>query len=269
MGTLEKVTQMKNEGKTDNEIKNALKEQRISPKEILDALNQAKIKNAVSNSDELQPSIMEGGEEPISNNENIYTPKTQEMQQEDLYVPTPQDDSSQDYEEPQQNYYPTNYQEPAPQDYYSQEQNYGAQDYYSQAGAGSDLMIEIAEQVFAKKIREIVKHIENLSETKELMKSKVEDASNRLDRIEKTMDKLQIAILEKVGSYGRNIESVKKEMSMMQNSFGKIVNRAVAANAPKITPQKISSLPKKEIAPVKKIVKKKSAKKKIRKKSIS
>ena len=35
------------------------------------------------------------------------------------------------------------------------------------------------------------------------------------------MDKLQLAILNKIGSYGKTLESIKKEMSMMQDSFGK------------------------------------------------
>ena len=35
---------------------------------------------------------------------------------------------------------------------------------------------------------------------------------------------MQIAILEKVGSYGQNLDSIKKEMSMMQDSFTKMVS---------------------------------------------
>jgi len=44
-----------------------------------------------------------------------------------------------------------------------------------------------------------------------------------LKRIETSIDRLQSAILEKVGSYGRGLDSVKKEMGMMQDSFGKMV----------------------------------------------
>ena len=43
-------------------------------------------------------------------------------------------------------------------------------------------------------------------------------------RIENIIDKLQISILEKVGSYGKNLENTKKEMSMMQDSFRKVMN---------------------------------------------
>ena len=49
--------------------------------------------------------------------------------------------------------------------------------------------------------------------------------SNRLARLEASIDKLQIAILEKVGSYGRGLDSVKKEVEMVQDSFSKIVNK--------------------------------------------
>jgi len=48
--------------------------------------------------------------------------------------------------------------------------------------------------------------------------------SERLKKIETTMDKLQIAILEKVGSYGQNLDGIRKEMSMMQDSFSKMVS---------------------------------------------
>jgi hypothetical protein len=42
---------------------------------------------------------------------------------------------------------------------------------------------------------------------------------------------LQIAILERIGSYGKNLESIKSEMEMMQNSFEKIVPKLHEANS--------------------------------------
>jgi hypothetical protein len=52
----------------------------------------------------------------------------------------------------------------------------------------------------------------------------MENISDRLKKIETIIDKLQIAILEKVGSYGKNLEGIKKEMSMMQDSFSKMIS---------------------------------------------
>ena len=60
-----------------------------------------------------------------------------------------------------------------------------------------------------------------------LTQTKIDNIADRLKRIEATIDKLQMTILEKIGSYGNNLESIKKEMAMMQDSFGKVVNQAV------------------------------------------
>ena len=67
------------------------------------------------------------------------------------------------------------------------------------------------------------RHLEDLNEFKTLTQSKVENISERLKRIETSIDRLQAEILEKVGSYGRGFDSIQKEMSMMQDSFGKVV----------------------------------------------
>ncbi len=48
MATLDKVIQMQQEGRSDTEIMAGLQNEGISPAEINNAINQAKIKNAVS-----------------------------------------------------------------------------------------------------------------------------------------------------------------------------------------------------------------------------
>jgi septation ring formation regulator EzrA len=47
----------------------------------------------------------------------------------------------------------------------------------------------------------------------------------RLRKIENIIEKLQLSILEKIGSYGQNLESVKKEINLMQDSFSKFVSK--------------------------------------------
>jgi len=98
-------------------------------------------------------------------------------------------------------------------------------------------MIEIAEQVFAEKMRKIQRQLEDLNEFKTLTETKLNNATSRLKRIEQVMDKLQMAILEKVGSYGRGLDSIKKEMSMMQDSFSKTLP-ALVSKHPHITHKK-------------------------------
>ena len=258
MGTLDQVTQMKNQGIPENEIVNKLQEQGMSPKAINDALGQSKIKDAVSRpvlGEEMESSVVGGGAQPVGNsaraqeaggvpNDEFYIPQekpnyprgypsTQEYQepanqqyqsqetsqanQEQSY----QEQVNQPYQEQHQDYYgggDYGGQEGYNEEYYPQE-GYG-QDYYG-GGGGTDTMIEIAEQVFSEKIKKIQKQLEDLNEFKTLAETKLTYATNRLKRIEETIDKLQMAILEKVGSYGRGLDSIKKEMSMMQDSFSK------------------------------------------------
>lgn len=183
MGVIDEIIKMQNQGKSDAEIARTLKEQKVSPKEIEDAMNQARIKNAVSQN-------------------QTYYPQEQESE---AYYPQEQNSPPQ----------------PNQQDYYQQE--YYPQETYQDYSAGSDTMVEIAEQVFFDKMKDVQKQIENLSEMKTLMKSKIQELSERLKRIETTIDKLQISILDKVGSYGDNLENIKKEMNMMQDSFGKMI----------------------------------------------
>ena len=222
MGVLEQITQMKNQGIPDQEIVSNLQEQGVSPKEINDALSQSQIKNAVSNTgniEEMQPATTgQNPPAPSPQEQGSYIPKTQEMPelpstQQEMYAPQ----SQQEY--PQQ------------QELYQQDDAYN----YPAEGVGSDTIIEIAEQVFSEKIKKIQKQVEDINEFKTLAQTKIDNTSNRLKKIETIIDKLQIAILEKIGSYGKNIESIKKEMSMMQDSFGKVVNQAVRGHATQIS----------------------------------
>jgi len=66
---------------------------------------------------------------------------------------------------------------------------------------------------------------------------------------------LQAEILEKVGSYGGGLDSIKKEMGMMQDSFGKIVT-VLSSKAEEKSPEHSSHHPAHHI------VRKKSSRKK-------
>lgn len=192
MGTLEQVLDMTNRGVPETEIINSLQEQGISPKEINNALNQAQIKNAVTNQNQ-----MENIEPPTMDTAENY-------QYNEDAAPQTQDFSTQEYA-PQEGYYPQ-------------------EDYAQPTGGNADTMIEIASQVFSEKNKKIQDQIDELIEFKTLTQTKIDDLTQRVKRMETIIDKLQISILEKVGSYGNNLDNVKKEMRMMQDSFGKIIN---------------------------------------------
>lgn len=139
-----------------------------------------------------------------------------------LQPPTPSPNPSQEQYTPQYQD-PGNYSQGYSQEYSPEySQDYGDQSYYGTGG--TDNTIEIAEQVFSEKIKDIQKQVNEFSEFKTLSEERIENISNRLKRIESNIDRLQSEILEKVGGYGRGIDNVKKEMGMMQESFGKVVN---------------------------------------------
>jgi hypothetical protein len=186
MGVMEQIIQMKNQGVDDSQIIRNLQEQGISPRQINDALSQIQIKNAV-------------------NNENdSYQEQYQEYGQEAPTIPSP----NESYEQQEQ------YQEYPQGDYSNVQQP-----------SYSDIMIEIAEQVFLQKSKKMQKQVEEANEFNTLSKAKIEELDNRLKRIENMIDKLQIAILDKVGSYQDTLGSIKKEMSMMQDTMGKTFHK--------------------------------------------
>lgn len=209
MGVLDQITKMKGQGIPDEEIINELARQGISPREINDALKQAQIKYAVSNpGDEMQASIMPNEEIPAPTPNQGYQQRTYEGNQQQTYAPMEQ----------QEQY--------APQEGQQYYQPGGGYTEYAQptAGIDTDTVMEIADQLFSEKIKKFQKQLDLTTEASTLLHTKLENVSDRLKKIETIIDKLQIAILEKVGSYGQNLESVKKEMSMMQDSFSKMIS---------------------------------------------
>ena len=111
----------------------------------------------------------------------------------------------------------------APEQYY--EQSYAP----TSTGVDSNTIIEIANQVFSEKIRNTEKRLEEIEEIKTLLQVKVDGMEDRLKRIEKMIDSLQIQVIEKVGSYGKELESTKKEVAMLGDTLGKTIKTKVAS----------------------------------------
>ena len=166
MGVLEQVTEMKNQGIPEDEIVGKLQEQGISPKAINDAISQSSIKTAVSGEreEEIEPSIRgEIPPEPPATKQT-YMPSAQEIPEQhetETYMPATQEG----YYPPQEEYYP--------------EEGFGGYGGYGGYGAGTDTdtFIEIAEQVFSEKIKEIQKQLEDLTEFKSLAQIKLDHAT--------------------------------------------------------------------------------------------
>ena len=239
MSVLDQVMDLKAQGMPDYEISRRLQEQGIPPLEINDALGQAQIKSAVSDTgagtDGMRPSILgnEEGQEP----ERLPLEGLEggTLSDEDLTPPRPGGYSMQRqmpahvtkeiYGE-QEEYSPQEVYSPQPQLQVPQEGYEYAQ--YAPSAAGisdTDTIIEVAEQVFFEKNKPLQKKLDDVTEFRALAQTKLDNVSDRLRRMESIIDKLQASILEKIGSYGQSLETVRKEMSMMQDSFGKIINK--------------------------------------------
>ncbi|MBL7059266.1 hypothetical protein ISS08_02335 [Candidatus Pacearchaeota archaeon] len=207
MGVLEDITQMQSQGMQDNEIVANLQERGVDPKSINDAFSQSQIKSAVTAGEETMPESTpeEIPGQQMQSGPASYAPRTQEISEES-YAP----------QEPQQNYYSQGYNQEAGYD------DYGGE-YENNEGMSTDNFVEIAEQVFSEKNKLIQKQIDQMNEFKTLAQVKIDQNTERIKRIEEVIDKLQISILGKVGTYGNSLEGIKREMTMMQDSFGKIV----------------------------------------------
>ncbi|MBM3228299.1 hypothetical protein FJZ20_00200 [Candidatus Pacearchaeota archaeon] len=284
--------ELKRKGFPEEAIVSRLREHGVSPKEITDALSQAKIKNAVSPGRDLEEDTMEGMEPSIMISEEAESLPTEGTISDEDLMPPPTPSRFQQYakresapvvkempeeysysnsqgsaqypaqtESPYEQYsespYPA-YDEPqySPQEYASGNYESSGEYDYSYSSAGDiDTIIEVAERVFFEKIKPIQKQLEGLNELKALTQTKVDSISDRLRKIESSIDRLQAEILEKVGSYGGGLDSIKKEMGMMQDSFGKIVT-VLSSKAEEKSPEHSSHHPAHHI------VRKKSSRKK-------
>ncbi len=236
MTILEEVTKLRNQGFGNSEIKEKLRQNGIPPKQINDSLDQLKIKDIISKPGEdinqpqiPHPKIPELPITPteenqqVESNEQYYSPqppieeqynRPPQNQEESAYPPQEQGGyySPQPSAEKQYNYPPQNQDESA----YSPEQ------YDSGYNYDSNSIIDLSEQVFAEKIKDFQKELNASKEFRTIAQIKIENISERLKKIEGTIDKLQLSILHKIGSYGENLENIKKEMSMIENSFKKM-----------------------------------------------
>jgi hypothetical protein len=198
MGVLEKVMKMQKKGVSDSEIIKKLREQGVSPQEITDALGQSKVKNAVS-------------EEAHQAYENQATENMQQsiMQPQDLEQAPPQHEQA-----PQQEQY-----------YAETPQAYTGEEYYPQQSAlDTETITEIAEQIVSEKFSEFNKKTGDLSSFKENTLEKLKDLDERLKRIEDSINRLQQAVIGKIGEFGENTETIHKDLDNLHSTVSKLMN---------------------------------------------
>ena len=219
MSILDQIRKMKKEGLSEQEISNNLQEYGVSPKAIIDAFDQSKIKDAVEGEEnEINETSQQEFLPPQPSSQETYAPSQH-------YTSSAHEISSnyQPETNPQEQYYSPQkpvYSQEETGEYFPQEES---TENYASGGISADNTIEIAEQIFEEYSKKIEKQLDNLKEFSMLAGAKLSNFEERIKKIESIIDNLQIKILEKIGSYGGGLDSIKKEMTMMQNSFSKMV----------------------------------------------
>ncbi|MSS74330.1 hypothetical protein EXS72_01685 [Candidatus Pacearchaeota archaeon] len=204
MGILEDIRGLQQSGLDDSMIVSKLQEQGFSYRDISDAIAQSKIQEAVGG----QNSEIPNQESPVSNFE------TQNPGMQQSIMQTPQTPAE------EQEYYPSYDQNVAPlsQTYVSQKQDYVS------AALSSDTIAEISEQIVSEKLSDMRKKMEKIITSKTEIDARTESIEERLKRIEKIIDTLQVSVLRKVGDYVTNVDDIKKELIETQKTIGKVLS---------------------------------------------
>ncbi len=216
MGVIEEIKRLQLEGKQEQEIVKNLQERGYGSQEIYEAMSQAKIKEAVNAAENDFPSSpspdaikqqLAAGMQP-----SLLTATRQDIEQENTYKQQGETaaPAQQTYPEYTQQYA----QLPAASNY-QEYQQYGS----SYSAASADTITEIAEQIVAENMQQIRHDLEKVLDLKTTLETKMENLDERLKRIEKIIDRLQLSILQKVGDYLTNVEDVKRELQETQKSF--------------------------------------------------
>lgn len=237
MTTTEEVRRLQREGKSDQDIIGQLKKSGVPEREVIDAVSQTKIRDAVFSDDN-----EEGQEADNLGIQNNYSGGM--SGQTEMNAPTPGQYSqySEEYSSPDSG----EYSEMQPsmlasgsgeqQEYYPQTQAFqgeeiqGSQDAYGaypqyqpyQEAMSSDMITEISEQVVTEKLSVLQDRLEKVIDMKTVMDAKISSVSERLMRIEKIIDRLQLSLLQKVGEYVNDVDNVRKELEETQKSFASL-----------------------------------------------
>lgn len=223
MAILERVMQMKQQGITEPEIIGSLRQEGVSPREIDEALSQAKIKSELDSNPESQTQM--GG--------NPMEQSMMQTQQDSDYGYGPgypqgfgqsseyaQQYAPESQEAPQNNEGAQDYQDYSPD--YQAEQGYP--EYQPRPAIDIETINEICEQTIEEKTEKLKKEISSFSKFKEEMEFDVQKINERLTKIENNFNELQMAILKRIGNYGEDIKNIAREMHSTQESFSKMLD---------------------------------------------
>jgi len=222
MALLERISIMKKEGKSSQEIIKTLGEEGISPRQINEALSQSDIKSAVSAEENMQPSIMQTAEQttvgmPSSSeaNQEISVPAAPRYAQEEGQQNYPQSTGQEQYTTP----------EYSPQDYTqgydsSQNSNQG----YVSPSVDIETIRDIANQIIEESMGKLKEQLSSTGKMKTEINAEIQEIDSRLKKVEDIIQQLQFSIIKKMGDYGEAVSNISKEVRATQDSFSKLIN---------------------------------------------
>jgi len=216
MAALDRLAQLKNSGMQDSDIVTQLRNEGFSPVEINDALTQSQIKEAVSSSDvsgqnyPQEQNPPQGYEAPPYSDMNQSIADSQVQSEEILYP-----EQTEQAEQPAEG---GEYYAEAPQTYYGEQQpaEYGE--------SLTEIAEQIAEQVVLEKLNEFQEKTGDLSLFRQDVNDKIQDLNKRLTRIEDSIERLQNAVIQKIGDFGEDASSIHKDLEMLHSTTSKLMN---------------------------------------------
>jgi len=222
---VDEVADLMKQGYADADIIKYLEESGYSPKDINDAVNQARIKIELAET---------AGEE--------YQPEYPEEEVPEAPAPAPS---------PKQRAVPV--PAPAPAGgYYPQQYS------YQQETTSTEAVEEIAEGIISEKWEEFKAKFGDIAEMKANFEARLNELSERVKRIEAAMDRLHVATLSRVDEQGRSVKALSSEVEALEGTLSRVIQPLVSsakefreAAESKKPKQKEKEKPEKEKAPEK------------------
>lgn len=209
---LDAVLMLKQQGLSEAQIIDQLKQQGFKPKEILDALNQAKVKDAASQDmlEGMQPSILSQ-----ETKEQVPLPTPEPTQPQ---LPTVSTQQTQQVQAPQ----PQVQAEITPTPMQAQMQQ--PMFYEFEQATPTETIEAIAEQIISEKWEQFRQEVGDVAEIKKNFDDKIHIINTRLDRLEKSLDRLSLMFAERIKTQERTIEQFTKEVASIEQAFQKVLD---------------------------------------------
>jgi len=90
----------------------------------------------------------------------------------------------------------------------------------------SDVITEISEQVVSERLAALQDRLERVLDMRTVLEARISNINERLKRIEKVIDTLQLSLLQKVGEYVNDVRDIRTEMQETQKSFSALTNKS-------------------------------------------